>query len=625
MAAIRLQKRRKQKGSALITSFGVLSLLSVAAASYVNSATHIVRVSKRQTEEVQATHVCEAGVQAVLRSLWRPFKVDQNFTDMDAACDSATPSAPKATLTGTIPGVGKYSAGIIRYVTPNDDSYVRIATVRAVAWFDRNNNNALDNDEPCKTVDVAARFELARSQVFDYTYFVNNYGWMDGFGVNDLIVNGDMRANGNFDFLNGSPTINGSVYAASNDKLTPAAAGLINQAPVKWSNATYTANYNNVATVARDRWRQPYDPAKHGAKGTAEYEKWRDFVFDSDASIQNNRVAGAGLFDATGSKAWQRTSVAASPAVTTLDTAPTQEVIMPDLSDLSYYTNLSNTYVDTKTNYGDGTANPNAGEGAWIDVWDQTLNGGLGAYKRLTVNGVVNGSAIMVGTAAKPIKIHGPVTFTQDAVIKGYVEGQGTIYTGRNVHVVGSLIYKNPPNFLGSDMQAIDNANEKKDMLALAARASIMMGNPKTFSNPYPLAYMTPPFTKGRYDEDGNWIPPFDANQIDSYGVKKYRSVLGDDALNAVSSGVNQIDAVLYTNFVGGGNIGVGGGGVQFNGTIISKDESLVCWSLPIRMNYDNRIRERTITKQPLIDLKLPRSPIMLRSTWQDRGFSNSR
>jgi len=38
-------------------------------------------------------------------------------------------------------------------------------------------------------------------------------------------------------------------------------------------------------------------------------------------------------------------------------------------------------------------------------------------------------------------------------------------------------------------------------------------------------------------------------------------------------------------------------------------------------MNYDSRIREREITQTPLIDLQLPRSPVMLRSTWQDRGF----
>jgi hypothetical protein len=92
--------------------------------------------------------------------------------------------------------------------------------------------------------------------------------------------------------------------------------------------------------------------------------------------------------------------------------------------------------------------------------------------------------------------------------------------------------------------------------------------------------------------------------------------------MNSIAEGVNQIDAIIYTNFVGGGNIGTAGGGVVMNGTIISRDEAMVTWSLPVIMNYDNRIRERSVTRTPLIDLNLPRSPVMMRSTWQDRGIT---
>ena len=147
------------------------------------------------------------------------------------------------------------------------------------------------------------------------------------------------------------------------------------------------------------------------------------------------------------------------------------------------------------------------------------------------------------------------------------------------------------------------------------------MGNPVTFSNPYPLYYMQPPFTKGRYDEQGNYIPPFNAMEIDSTGRRRYQSVLPDSWINSAAEGVNQIDAVIYTNFCGGGNVGTAGGGMTVNGTLIARDEAIVTWSLPIRMNYDTRIRERGPDRNPLIDLNLPRSPTMLRSTWQDRGF----
>lgn len=607
------RKNKGRKGAAMVPVLGVMILLSMAAASYVDTSSSNLRIAQRQVQEIQTTHIAEAGVQELLRNLWRNFKVTQSFEDMEDACAGASVANPQAALSGTLPNVGAYAASVVNFAMPGTDTYTRFVTVRAVGWIDRNSNGTLDAGEPRKVVDVMARFSLRRSEVFDYTYFVNNYGWMDGFNQTNLIVNGDMRANGNFSFLNGSPTINGSVFASSNDKLTPAAIGLVNTPPVKQTNATYATS---SATDAR--MRQAYNPAVHGAKGSPEYELWRDFVFDTEGSIVGDRTSGAIIGDATGLKGWTRTSSGQTATVDVLDTRPTEEIIMPDLSDINRYINLSENWVDDKPTYGDGTPNPRYGQGAKVEVWNSTL----GAYQRIDTNGVVTGSAALVGTAAKPIKIQGPVTFTQDCLIKGHVQGQGTIYAGRNVHIVGSIRYTTGPDFRGNDPQSIDNANEKKDILGLAARGSVIMGNTTQFTNTYPLKYMTPPFTKGRYDDLGNWIPPFDAKQIDYTGKMRYQSTFSDAYMNSVAEGVNVIDAVLYTNFVGGGNIGTGGGGVQFNGSIISKDEAMVVYSLPMKMNYDNRIRERTADQKPLIDIDLPRSPTLFRSTWQDRGFS---
>lgn len=588
------------------------SLLAVGAVAYVTRATQTIRDSRRSSIEVQTTHMCEAGIQSVLRSLWRPFKISQRFDDLESRCSGASSEDPKVSLAGSMSNVGSYAAGVIAEWMPEGDTYTRMIVVRSVGWQDLNQNGALDAGEPQKTVDVTATFQLARSQVFDYTYFVNNYGWMDGFNENQLIVNGDMRANGNFSFTNGSPTVNGSVYGSVNDKLSPPAIGLINQLPVKWTNSTYIAN-----NASNPRVRQGYNSSTHGAKGSDTYDSWRDFVFESTGSIVDNRLDGAIAGDSTGSRAWERTSTNGSQNSTLLDSSPTDEVIMPDLSDLPYYQNLSTNYVDTKQNYGDGSPNPNFGQGAYLKIWDSGLN----AYRTITTNGNVDGSAAVIGTSSHPVIIHGPVTFSQDCVIKGYVQGQGTIYTGRNVHVVGSIRYSNPPDFRGADQTTIDNANEKKDMLGLAARASVIMGDVSRFTNSYPLQYMTPPFTHGRYDENGNWIPPYNAKEIDSTGKMKYKSTFSDSYIHSISESVNQMDCIMYTNFVGGGDIGTGGGGVQLNGSIISKDEAMVVFSLPMYMNYDSRIRERGLSKAPLIDLQLPRSPVMLRSTWQDRGF----
>ena len=48
----------------------------------------------------------------------------------------------------------------------------------------------------------------------------------------------------------------------------------------------------------------------------------------------------------------------------------------------------------------------------------------------------------------------------------------------------------------------------------------------------------------------------------------------------------------------------------------------MVVWSLPMRENYDMRIRERSLNQTPLIDINLPRSPTLVQDSWEDRGFT---
>lgn len=608
MTKIQLNKKR---GSAFITVFMLLLLLSVSMAAYVNNSTQALRLSRRQYLNVLTAHLCDSGSQVLQYNLWAPFKANQNFNSMDATLLGASVGSPLASIQGTIPGVGSYASGVIKY--EQVDSYNRRVTIRTVGWIDSNNNGVINQYEPQKIVDVVATYQLQRSQVFDYTYFINNYGWMDGFSSNQLIVNGDMRANGDFTFTNGLPTVNGTVAATHNEKLIPAPTGVVNVTPVKQTDSTYSSISAN-----NGRMRQGYNAATMGAKGSAAYESWRDYIFESSASIVNGRSDGAITADSTGLKAWSKTTQSDPGSTTILDTSPTQEVVMPDLNNLTYYQNLSTNFVDNRQYYTDGSTNPNYGTGAYVDVWNSNTN----AYQRVSTNGVVSGSAALIGTSSHPVKIHGPVTFTQDAPVSGYFTGQGTIYTGRNVHVVGSIKYVNGPDFRGSSQTSVDNANEKRDMVALAARGSVIMGDTSTFTYSYPLKYMMPPFTKPRYDNTGNLIPAFDATQTDGTGFKLYQSVMGDAYIHSISSSIDQIDAVIYSNFTGGGDLATSGNGLAFNGSIITRDEAMCIFSLPMRMNYDSRIREKSITKTPLIDLQLPRSPALLTSSWQDRGFT---
>lgn len=90
------------------------------------------------------------------------------------------------------------------------------------------------------------------------------------------------------------------------------------------------------------------------------------------------------------------------------------------------------------------------------------------------------GSVILIGTSDCPVYINGPVYFDGDVLIRGFVSGQGTIYSGRNIHVLGDITYLNPPSWPHSgneNPEDVAKINENKDILSLVARGNIIVGN----------------------------------------------------------------------------------------------------------------------------------------------------
>ena len=619
-----MRRKHSQRGSTMVTTLITGGLTIVTATAYLEIATQDLRTANMRMREVITQNLAEAGLNASMQQLWREFKVSQRFDTFDSTLRDASPNNPARTWNGVLGTVGNYTASVIGY--QQVDSYTRRVTLRAVGWQDRNGNGRLDAGEPRQVLDQTFDIQLSRSGVFDYAYFVNNYGWMYGFDNENLVVNGDMRSNGDFEFRWGRPTTNGTIIAAANDKLTPRANGYIivegGTAPRQWSTSTYisrqTSNYRGQGPYMR----QGYSPSTHGAIGSSTFNEWRDYLYEATGQMVGGSPFGAVLADSRGTRRFDGT---------VLDNRPTREMVLPNLNDLNYYLNLSRTWRDPRATYRDGTANPYYNQEAFVEVWNPSRN----RYERISTNGVINGSVALIGYKNYPIRIHGPVTVTQDVVIRGYVEGQGTLYAGRNVHIVGDILYKNPPDFRGSNFNTVLNSVEKKDALGLAARGSIMMGNTRRFSDPYPLRYMTPPFTRGRYDENGNWIPPFNALERDETGRYRYQSAYGaadqsdierlstqididqDGSISTDERGISRIDGILFTNFVGGGNLATDGLGLTINGTIIAKDEAMVLWSIPMWLNYDWRIRERSLDDMPLINIELPRVASVRRMAWQ--------
>ena len=321
------------------------------------------------------------------------------------------------------------------------------------------------------TIQERVIFGTGRSKVFDYAYFVNNYGWMSG---SSITINGDMRANGNVSLS--SSTVNGFVYAAANDELDVDGTVTLKGSPkIKSASAYRSAS----STTSRSR------PDTEDFSGSSEYDAYRKSAYDapeSSGTIRAPTYKYTTYTDAeTGETITEKTQATPGTVASLSDKSivndESDSLPMPFVSDLDSYveyakekngrlTYPSYSYTDTF-----GT--------------NQTVGGGTvyAHYSGTGPSGVEGnadqGALVLVGTKANPIVIDGPVVVDSDVIITGYVTGQGTIYSGRNIHIIGDVQYVNAPSWShpDSDDVAVNEANDAKDMLGLVAKGNIVIGD----------------------------------------------------------------------------------------------------------------------------------------------------
>lgn len=443
------------------------------------------------------------------------------------------------------------------------------------------------------------------SDVFDYAYFLNNWGWW-GWGGGDVgsvpreWVRGDMRSNGRFDFwpvwsFSQAPRVDGNVYA----------------------NFEIDEHFNY----------SPLHSHLRGAAGTCN-NHWSIFTLPGKGELVDPEDTHSQLI-------YQHPSAGKGD--------------MPNLQNPQYYRDLANGTL--KAYYPD----------------EITINGIYGDGE--TYKGVPVQSIVLEGKPTKPIELNGTVYVEKDVIIKGYVTGQGTIYAGRNIYIADSIYYKNPPTLLDdptmagyfpqttnpnkypseAETKAWYEANVNKDILALAARESIVLGD-YTHSQWYADDWL---FDK-RYAQDVGVgsedvgkdgiraIIPQDRDEGEGDGLfgnpewdKNYEDIDGDGIFDSVHEGyqgqsynwsdvtvtgennkysdslkspqnpfgnrgsfsqyssfspyaVAQIDGICYTQHFMAGILN----NPLSNGALISKDEAMVYWT-KFLWNYDYRIHSR--------------------------------
>ncbi|MFH2137562.1 MAG: pilus assembly PilX N-terminal domain-containing protein [Candidatus Omnitrophota bacterium] len=531
------KKLQSEDGAAMVFLFMVMIVLTILFISFMSRSVGDNRAAQGNKDVLQAWYLAEAGIDQVKRELYELFSVyyvtqGQTttaftwFDDLTTDPTSKYPGIPTGQTLTSVSG-GSYTVQITAVDTatavPKDITVVSTATVNNVS----------------KSVTAVIRYSMSPSKVFDFSYFVNNYGWFWGGGITSQ---GDIRSNGDFSF-GGNPEVNGDVYASVNPDL--GAAGTIGG---NHKNDTLSQYWTQADAQARptNPTANPQDIDGDGIDEEFDYEHG----YDGDS-----------------------------------EEFPSQQLLdMPYLGNLDYYKGLAATHNGT------------------------IIQGGV-----TLVNNVLTGNIVLIGTDADPIEIDGPVVITGDVLIKGKITGQGTIYSGRNTHILGDIEYVNAPNWPkpDTDPTGTDAANATKDFLGLAAKGNIVVGDyTRNDWKTNVSGYLKPPFTQA-YEVDptdsgigyvsyysggdpmfnGDYTANDGGTKSDGSNRKFYESSYDDAYFTTIaenSSSIRNVDVVAYTNHAFTGKVGA----FTLNGSIVARDEAIV-FSGNIEMNYDVRVQDK--------------------------------
>lgn len=521
--------------AAISTTFVVSLVLIMVAAAIVFIITSETRETSFRIKEKQAFYLAEAGleqaivnVQSSLESVYK----DAKNVNSPLAWLSSIANTPNYVI-GSLE-TGSFSVDIVSV----ESDYMQ----KDIIFYAQGSSKGVTEQ-----VHYRATFGFDPSLVFDYSYFINNYGWFYG---GSQYFAGDVRANGAFKVM-GAQRIDGDVYAN----------GSIDESQGNFFYSTMAEYYANASTRAR-----PGDPPAPG----------EDF-------LEGGYDAFADLYDASNNPR--------DPGRPQLH-ANQEKVDMPYLGDLSIYQTLA-----------------------------QSQDGTISQGGTVIVDNVYTGNLVLVGTTANPIVINGPVVVTNDVIIKGVVQGKGTIYAGRNVHIINNLTYSDPPAWPkpDTDPDGTMAANANKDILALCAKGNVMFGDYNHSSWNTVKKYLKPPFTSAyevdptdagigyvSYTQDGDpyFNGDYTANdggtKTDGSARKYYESSLSDAQWTALgpSNSITQIDALIYDNHAVSGRIS----NCAINGSLIARDEAIV-FSGSINVNYDYRVKKNALE---YINIQLP-------------------
>jgi hypothetical protein len=202
------RKNQARRGSALVGTVtvlvGLLGVLYVASAMSVTE----VRDSRRAVDDVRTRYLADSGVECGINFLSQAVKNNpqnplKGLTNLFIA-GPMTLFVGQPVMNGT-EKVGSYSVAMS--TVQQTGSSITVA-IDSTGYLPDAPANLPAGKHPSSwhSVRTTVKYTLAPSQVFDYAYFINNWGWFYG---DTIYANGNVRSNGQFDAAGYAPTVTG--------------------------------------------------------------------------------------------------------------------------------------------------------------------------------------------------------------------------------------------------------------------------------------------------------------------------------------------------------------------------------------------------------------------------------
>jgi hypothetical protein len=215
---------------------------------------------------MQALYAAQAGVEDVVKQLSNmrgASRIDQPFLWYDGLTGRQLCNASWLTKDGISLGQYDVTVSAVNQI----DRWTRDVLVHAVGYVpSKGSPNAVT-----RVVDAIVRVANGRSEVFDYVYFINHWGWYYG---DTIVANGNVRANGQFDggvydstlyaFPRFQKLVNGQFQGYIDDGGIYAGWNIIGAQDIKgdanavWTQADVTAGHCTQSDVGKKKCQHPY-------------------------------------------------------------------------------------------------------------------------------------------------------------------------------------------------------------------------------------------------------------------------------------------------------------------------------------------------------------------------------